>query len=66
MWEFISIYVYSNKEKEEMLKQFKSIDKNGDGTLTKDELILAYNSIYNDPIKSEEIVEQILREIDID
>ena len=66
MWEFISIYVYSNKEKEDMLKQFKSIDTNGDGTLTRNELILAYNQIYNDPIKSEEIVEQILNQIDID
>ena len=49
-----------------MLKQFKSIDTNGDGTLTRNELILAYNQIYNDPIKSEEIVEQILNQIDID
>ena len=35
MWEFISIYVYSSKEKTDMLKQFKAIDKNGDGTLTR-------------------------------
>lgn len=39
-----------------MLKEFMSIDKNGDGMLTKEELIIAYNNLYNDSFKSTEIV----------
>lgn len=36
--QFIATQVMTNQEKEELQKAFKSIDKNGDGILSKDEL----------------------------
>jgi Ca2+-binding EF-hand superfamily protein len=35
---FIATHIVSQQEKEELLKCFKGLDKNGDGQLTKEEL----------------------------
>ena len=66
IWEFISIYVYSSKEKQNLVKEFKQLDKNGDGLLTKEELVEAYQKYYKDHFKAEEIVNNIFNQIDID
>jgi calcium-dependent protein kinase len=39
---FIATNVVSTQEKEELQKAFKALDKNGDGTLSKEELIEGY------------------------
>ena len=38
----MSSHVISNQEKDELTKTFQAMDKNGDGTLTRDELIEGY------------------------
>jgi calcium-dependent protein kinase len=36
----------TKKEQEELYNTFKTMDKNGDGTITKEELIEGYKKIY--------------------
>ena len=55
----------SHQEKDELLKQFKNLDKNGDGMLQKDELILAYYEITKSFDLAKIEVEKILKHIDM-
>lgn len=38
--------VQNNNEKEEILKQFKAIDKNNDGTVSRQEFVSAFEKVY--------------------
>lgn len=49
-----------------MTKHFQALDKNGDGTLSKEELIEGYTAMLHDPIKAREIVENVFKDIDND
>jgi Ca2+-binding EF-hand superfamily protein len=35
--------LYSNKDKEKLLKAFRDMDKDGDGVIGKDELLFVFN-----------------------
>ena len=52
-----------NEEKDRMIKAFKTLDKNGDGLITKDELLENYRLFYNGS-ESEEYVNEVLNKID--
>lgn len=63
---FIVTQLTSKQEKEELEKTFKALDKNGDGKLSRQELIDGYTQTF----KSEELakaeVDKIMKEIDVD
>lgn len=58
----------TKKEQEELYKTFKALDKNGDGKITKEELISGYKTIYGlmDEDQIQEEVDKIFRAADID
>lgn len=43
---FIVCQMSTKKEQEELYKTFKAMDKNGDGTITKEEFLEGYKQIY--------------------
>ena len=52
-----------------MLNTFKTFDKNGNGTISKDEMIEGYKEIYGNKMSIEEItkeVNDIMEKLDID
>ncbi|EGR27507.1 protein kinase domain protein [Ichthyophthirius multifiliis] len=61
---FIATYIVSQQEKEELLKAFKVLDQNGDGTLERKELIQGYMSICKNRAQAEEIVNKLFGAID--
>lgn len=52
-----------NEEKDKMIKAFKTLDKNGDGFITKEELLESYTLFYNGE-ESEQYVNEVLKKID--
>lgn len=62
VYTFIASQLYSNKDKELLLKAFKEIDKDGDGVIERDELIKTFNDSSTN-LQAEE-VERILEMID--
>ena len=59
----------SKNEHEELIKTFKSFDKNGNGTISKDELLDGYRELHIGRMSEEEIrkeVDDIMDRIDID
>ena len=62
---YIVNYLISNEEKSEHLKVFNSLDKNGDGVLSKDEMFEAYKITFG---KFEALTEldSLLKKVDID
>ena len=69
----------SSQDKEELMSTFKSLDKDGDGKLTKEELVegffflniqpnliflLGYLKLYNNRTLAEEEVDKIIKECD--
>jgi calcium-dependent protein kinase len=52
-----------NSEKENLIKTFLEIDKDGDGELTREELFESYTKIYS-PEEAEFLVEELFRKID--
>lgn len=62
-WMFLVNYLASKEEKAQLLKTFQSLDLNGDGQLSKDELIAGYNNIMNDA-DANEVVNKIMQVVD--
>lgn len=62
---FIASQLVGREEKEHLEKIFKSIDKNGDGHLSKEEILEGYEDHFGVPI-SEEDVDRMFRNIDVD
>ena len=60
---FFADYFDIQKEKEELLKAFKEIDKDHDGQLTKEELILAYSKFTSDD-DANNIANKVLADLD--
>jgi calcium-dependent protein kinase len=58
-------YLTTKEEKNELLKTFQHLDTNGDGILTKDELLFAYRNILG-PHRAEEEVARIMDAVDKD
>lgn len=54
----------TSQEKNSLLKTFQRLDLNGDGQLTKDELLKGYATIMNSPNPEHE-VETIMKMVDI-
>jgi calcium-dependent protein kinase len=55
----------SREEKEHLEKIFKAFDKNGDGHLSKEEILDGYEEHFGMPINEEE-VDKMFKNIDID
>ena len=62
-WMFIVNYLASKEEKTELLKTFQQLDSNGDGKLSKQELINGYAKILP-PETAVKEVEKIMKVID--
>ena len=62
---FIAVHIASQQEKDELSKAFEQLDKNGDGVLTKAELIEGYSKVYDNRQKAEEMVKSIWDGLDI-
>ncbi|CAD8118042.1 unnamed protein product [Paramecium sonneborni] len=63
--QFITVQVVTTQEKDDLLKIFQDIDKNGDGTVSKDELFQAYLKIYKgDKLAAETVVEELFPQLD--
>ncbi|CAD8141489.1 unnamed protein product [Paramecium pentaurelia] len=62
--QLIASTMMNNQDKKKLIEQFKSMDRNGDGKLSHQELKAGYMKIYNDELKSEEIVQEILKKGD--
>lgn len=52
---FIVCQLSTKKEQEDLLKTFKAFDKNGNGTISQDELLEGYRELYGDRMNEEEI-----------
>jgi len=61
---FLVNQLTSVDEKNELMAQFTMIDKDGDGLLTRDELITAYKNTGMDPEEAKNIAETILSNVD--
>lgn len=63
VWMFIVNYLASKEEKNELMKTFQSLDTNGDGKLSREELINGYSKILPMDTAIKE-VEKIMKVID--
>lgn len=55
----------TKQEKENLSKIFKALDKNGDGKLSKDEILEGYNSFFGKHMEREDL-EKLFEAADID
>ena len=62
---FISSQIISNHESKEIRELFKRIDVNGDGKLSKEEMLEGFNQV-NGIDNNEEYIEKIMKEVDTD
>ncbi|KAL4464835.1 hypothetical protein ABPG74_011396 [Tetrahymena malaccensis] len=62
----ISLHILKNKEKEQIFQNFIELDKDGDGQLSKEELIEGYERLIGDKQQAQKIVEYVFKEIDYD
>jgi calcium-dependent protein kinase len=60
---FMVNFLASKDEKNELLKQFQSLDLNNDGKLSRDELIIGYRKVLNEA-EAEEEVDRIMKSVD--
>lgn len=56
----------SKPEKQELEKTFKAIDKNGDGHLSRQELVAGYTKLTGHKEIAEKEVEKLLKNVDTD
>lgn len=54
----------TKEEKEELLKTFRKLDANGDGVLSKEELIAGYSETLGQ-VEAEEEVKKLMEQIDV-
>lgn len=63
VYTYIASQLYSNKDKDNLLKVFREIDKDGDGVIERNELILMFNS-HSKSLLTEREIEKILALVD--
>jgi len=63
---FIASQLITRKEKDRLTTMFMALDKNGDGSLTRDELMEAYTDLYKDKEKARNEVECLMAVADVD
>eukprot|EP00825_Cyclidium_porcatum_P045113 TRINITY_DN6771_c0_g1_i3.p1 TRINITY_DN6771_c0_g1~~TRINITY_DN6771_c0_g1_i3.p1 ORF type:complete len:455 (+),score=106.20 TRINITY_DN6771_c0_g1_i3:263-1627(+) len=64
--QLISTQILTQNDKNNLIKQFQVLDKNGDGYLTKEELIVGYEKVLNDRFKAQNIIEKVFSDLDQD
>ncbi len=62
---YIVNYLMTKEEKNEMIEMFQSLDKNGDGVLTKEEIFEGYKETLGE-VEAKKEVDRIFSEVDID
>ena len=62
---FIASQLVSKDETKDLEKMFQQLDKNGDGNLSKQEILEGYEEVFGIPINAED-VNKMFKEIDID
>ena len=62
---YLATQLSNKEEKAKLTSIFKSFDKNGDGVLSRDELISGYAQLYGSVERATIEVEQILQRVDI-
>jgi len=62
-WVFLVSYLATKEEKNQLLKTFQALDLNGDGQLSRDELIIGYEKIMGSE-DAEREVEAIMKAVD--
>ncbi len=62
---YIVNHLITKEDKNELLELFQQFDKNGDGVLTKDEILEGYQSILGE-LEAEREADRIMKEVDFD
>lgn len=62
---FMVNFVATKEEKNQLLKQFRALDENNDGKLSREELINGYKKVMSD-IDAELQVDSIMKQLDKD
>jgi calcium-dependent protein kinase len=60
---FFSKFLLTAKEKDKLTEEFRAIDVNGDGIITREELIMAYRKYRGENFNIEE-VDEIIKNVD--
>ncbi|CAD8117798.1 unnamed protein product [Paramecium sonneborni] len=63
--QFISVQLVKKEESQKLFQTFKSLDQNGDGVLTKDELLKGMISADIDHLKAETMANGIMEQLDV-
>jgi len=63
---YMATQLMSKKERDELQATFLAIDKNADGKLSRDELLLGYTNLYGSPEIAQKEVDQIMEKVDVD
>ena len=64
MLQFIVLQLENNEELREIKETFRALDENGDGELSRDELIEGYERIIKDRDRAVATVDQIIAQVD--